>query len=878
MSKVASTLGVPPGSSEQDNGHKPVDFEKMVQYSTDLHCTLDQTGHFEYVNEASLHLLGYLPHELLGKHLSEIIRTEHSYPPLETTRQLLRQNSSLPELPIRKRISHQHKNGAPILLEWSAIWVEQDHIFYCVAKDCRYQEVNTTGPGQTKDLHEILVEYGADMMALLNLEGIYTYVGGPTERILGYRPEDLIGKNVFHYIHPDDLPEAKSSFATLLQSDTYINNRGFRFKRADGQWRWVDTSVSNQLLNPNIQALVVSSRDITEQVQSNHRLQESEQKYRNLFEKNPDVVFLQNPEGSIIEVNQAFQQALGYPAQEVIGQQVAFLLPPDQLATSMRYFKESLAGKTTSFEIPLITKTKQQKVFEIVMYPLSLKGKLLGVETIAKDITVVKQAFETIQRQAQRLNTVLESITDAFFTLDRNLRITHLNSEMVKLLGIDKEDSLGRSILEVFSEEVEDEFRKHYKRMLTTGKSVSFEAYLKRKRKWLSVKFFPFEGGLSVYLLDITQRIRYQNELSMLSLVASKITNGVVIMNAHCHIEWVNEGFTNINGYTLPEVVGKRPDDFFHGPNTDPEARKRIFAGYKSGEPFTQEILNYKKNGEEFWVSLNITPVKNEQGKVIRFIAIQTDVTQLKKAEEQQTKLTEELNRQNLDLQQFTYIVSHNLRAPVANALGLAKLLPLLEKEDSGYERALKGIEKSILSIDTVLKDLNTILTVGFNKDTLDVESINLTSVCTEAMESLRESIDAVHGQVKLSIDQDLRVSGNKAYLFSMFHNLLTNSIKYRSPDRNLEISVSATVKGKWVKVLFTDNGSGFDEEKAGDKIFKLYQRFHHEIEGRGLGLFMIKTQVESMGGDIQVSSKEGVGTEFLICLRLGHPPTDKQK
>ncbi|GAA4310480.1 PAS domain S-box protein [Nibribacter koreensis] len=877
MSKVAPTLRVNQGSSQQVQGQPSVSFEKLIQYSTDLHCTLDPTGRFQFVNDTSASLLGYLPEELLGKPLQETILLENTAAPEETVRQLLWQNPTLPHLPTRKRISHLHKSGGPILLEWSAIWVAEDNVYYCVAKDCRHQEVATAAPDQPKGLHEILVEHGADMMALLTLDGIYTYVGGPIERILGYRPEDLVGKNVFNHIHPDDLQEAKGSFVTLLQSDTYTNSRGFRFKRADGQWRWIDTTVSNQLLNPNIQALVVSSRDITEQVENNNRLQESEQKYRNLFEKNPDVVFLQNPEGTIIEINQAFQKVLGYTPQEAVGLSTTLFVPNESVPQSVKYFNESLAGKTTRFEINLLTKTGEQKAFEIVMYPLFLKGRILGVETIAKDITVVKQAFETIQRQAQRLNTVLESITDAFFTLDRNLRITHLNSEMVKLLGIDKEDTLGRSILDVFPEEAEDIFKKQYKRMLSTGKSVSFETFLKRKRKWLSVKFFPFEGGLSVYLLDITQRIRYQNELSMLSLVASKITNGVVIMNAQCHIEWVNDGFTNINGYTLQEVLGKRPDDFFHGPNTDPEARKRIFAGYKSGEPFTEEIINYKKNGEEFWVSLNITPVKNEEGKVIRFIAIQTDITTLKKAEEQQAKLAQELNRQNLDLQQFTYIVSHNLRAPVANSLGLAKLLPLLDKEDSGYTRALQGIEKSILSIDTVLKDLNTILTVGFNKDTLEVESINLKAVCEEAIESLHESIDAVGGQVELNIEAGLRVSGNKAYLFSMFHNLLTNAIKYRSPDRTLQITVTATIKGKWVKVLFTDNGSGFDEERAGDKVFKLYQRFHHEVEGRGLGLFMVKTQVESMGGDIQVSSQEGVGTEFLICLRLGQPPVERQ-
>ncbi|AKQ46451.1 hypothetical protein TH63_13775 [Rufibacter radiotolerans] len=839
-----------------------------MNYSLDLHCIISSNGHFNFINEASTHLLGYTPQELIGRRFTDFIRPQ-DLPALKEASLAL---ETSPHLTFYENF-YIHKNGQEVAIEWSATWVEEEDAYYCVGRDATEKQLAIRQLREKEELFEALVEYGADMVALVNEEGVYTYVGGSIRRILGYEPGQLIAKSAFELIHPEDLPLALEKFQSLLISKNYIKLEGFRFKAANGEWKWMETYVSNQLQNPSVKGLVVSSRDITSQTQNRHSLLESEQKYRNLFEKNPDAIFHQNPDGQINEVNQAFHQVLGFKPDEVIDQPVSSFMAPESADLSTRYFKEALLGGTMRFDMELAARNGDRKIFDMVMYPLSVNGATIGVETIAKDITTMVRAYETIQKQAQKFNTILESFTDAFFTLDKELRFTFVNSELERLLDLDKNKSLGKTIEEVFPQALAGEFNKHYQWLRAKGQAVTFETFLPQKEIWLGVKFFPAEEGISVHMLDITQRVNYQRELSMLSLVASKTTNGVVIMDANGLIQWVNQGFTNLNGYTLEDALGKTPSNLLQGPGTDLETSRRIYERYQKGEPFSDEVLNFKKTGEEFWVKIDVSPVKDSSGKIIRFIAIQTDVTLQKKSDESQAQLTRDLYRQNRDLQQFTYIVSHNLRAPVANVIGLTRFLSVFDKNSENFDVALRHLDKSVISIDAVLKDLNEILSIGVQKDTVSMESIDLRRICLEAVESLRDSLDAYEGKIDLEIPGNTYVFGNKAYLFSIFHNLLSNAIKYRSPDRPLTISIRATVSVKWVAIFFGDNGLGFDEEKAGDKVFKLYKRFHKNIEGRGLGLFLVKTQVTAIGGEIEVSSVVNVGTRFLIHLRPGNTP-----
>ena len=255
-------------------------------------------------------------------------------------------------------------------------------------------------------------------------------------------------------------------------------------------------------------------------------------------------------------------------------------------------------------------------------------------------------------------------------------------------------------------------------------------------------------------------------------------------------------------------------------------------------------------------------------GSIIGVYGIAKDITADRESEARQQMLTEDLYRQNQDLQQFTYIVSHNLRAPVANTLGLVELLINREEQDELTPTALSHMQDSLRQLDLVLKELNMILSLRDNKAPLQLEEVDLGLQCQQVVRDLRRILAEAEGSIEWRIPPGTVVWANKAYLYSILHNLLSNAIKYRAPDRKLRITLASTGNTpRGVTFTVSDNGIGMDLKRVGKKIFKLYNRFHAHYEGRGIGLFLVKSHVEAMGGRIEVSSQQDAGTTFKIHL-----------
>ncbi|PRY03656.1 PAS domain S-box-containing protein [Pontibacter ummariensis] len=833
-----------------------------------------------------------------------------------------------------------------------------------------------------------MAQVSPDMFCVFDQDGTFRRVSAASKSMLGYEREELIGRHYSDLLLPDYVAITQNAFQHIRggsQADSFEN--GYFHKNGSVVpilWYGVWSEDEN--------VFFCVARNVAELKSNRQKLEEGEQLYKTLFENNPDVMFVQDRQGLVLEVNQSFCDVFGISREEAKGRPTTSFLPPEMVPLCIRYFQESLQGNTTRYELDLLTAKNQRRTFDVVKFPIySNSGEIRYIKTILKDITETVRSFETIKQQASKLNTIFESITDAFITLDRRNKLTYLNREAERLLRLDRSRHIGKDILELFPQEVGGEFHRQYSKALETGTAVRFTSFMNELGLWFRVNAYPSAEGLSVYFDDVTEQVKAQRDLEKLSLVASKVNNGVVIADKDDRIEWVNEGFTKLTGYCLEEAVGKKPAELLcnsktntkaydavrdrifrgeyvsfeilnskkngediwlsvqvspsldesgnvsslvaiqtdvtekkkyeqeleklslvasgtdngviitdangltewvnegftkttgytlsemrgnkpglllQGPETEKEAVSTMRENLKKGVHFNTMLINYKKSGEKFWVSMDITPIHDSTGSLVQFIAIQKDITFRKEAEANVLKLTQDLYRQNSDLQQFTYLVSHNLRAPVANALGLTHLLTKLDKNSELFNTSLSNLSQSVTQLDTVLKDMNTILSVRDSKGNLELEQINVCAVLQEAVSSLQKSLQGCGAEVVNEIAEDLHVWANKAYLYSIFYNLLSNAIKYRSDDRVLRVHLRASKNSeKGVTISFVDNGSGFDMQKAKDKVFKLYKRFHTNKQGRGIGLYLVKNHLETMGGDIQVTSLVGEGTTFSIYL-----------
>ena len=221
---------------------------------------------------------------------------------------------------------------------------------------------------------------------------------------------------------------------------------------------------------------------------------------------------------------------------------------------------------------------------------------------------------------------------------------------------------------------------------------------------------------------------------------------------------------------------------------------------------------------------------------------------------------------QNHELQQFSYTVSHNLRGPVASMLGLINIHHL-SIEETEKASIFSLLEKSAQSLETVIHDLNKIIDIRKDKFSIN-ETVNLEKEVNLIIQSLNVFI--TENEVKVNLDfKANEIDSVKAYINSILYNLISNAIQYRSPDRKLIIDVSARKKSDYVVIEVADNGLGIDLVRFKDDLFKLYKRFHSHVEGKGLGLYIVKQQVEKLNGYIEVESTPGTGTRFSVYLKV---------
>ena len=234
----------------------------------------------------------------------------------------------------------------------------------------------------------------------------------------------------------------------------------------------------------------------------------------------------------------------------------------------------------------------------------------------------------------------------------------------------------------------------------------------------------------------------------------------------------------------------------------------------------------------------------------------------------QLVETNKELIRHNNDLQQFSYTISHNLRGPVASLTGL---LHLIDKSGLGKDNTeiIKRLSDSVNNLDITIKDLSNIIDIR-NDITRIRQKISLEQELDEIKILLKKDIENNHITIKSDFEAQPFIYSVRPMFHSILYNLVSNGIKYRSMERNPLITINSAVNNDTIQISIEDNGLGIDMENFGAKLFGLYKRFHTHTEGRGLGLFLVKLQVEALEGQIEVESVLNAGSKFTLTFSKG--------
>lgn len=229
-------------------------------------------------------------------------------------------------------------------------------------------------------------------------------------------------------------------------------------------------------------------------------------------------------------------------------------------------------------------------------------------------------------------------------------------------------------------------------------------------------------------------------------------------------------------------------------------------------------------------------------------------------------KRTKELVDYNHQLEQFAFISSHNLRAPIARILGLGNLLELTQsKEDEALIQ--RNLIHSARELDRIVKDLNTILEVRKSTNKV-VSEINVKEEIDMILINLEKDISDTRAHIDVDVINVPSLRTVRPYFDSIVINLISNAIKYRKHNSSPIIHLKGEWQNGFACFSVKDNGMGIDLHRHRQKLFTLYSRFHDHVDGKGLGLYMVKTQVEALGGKIEVESEVDRGTTFHVYIK----------
>lgn len=371
---------------------------------------------------------------------------------------------------------------------------------------------------------------------------------------------------------------------------------------------------------------------------------------------------------------------------------------------------------------------------------------------------------------------------------------------------------------------------------------------------------------------DVTQQKQEEERLKLLSAAITQANDAVIITEtprsiyAVPKIVYVNPAFSKMTGYLYDEVVGK-PPSIFIGKNAMVEQQAILSKAAEFNKEFIFEAINRRKNGEEYWARFSMIPVADTLGDHSHWISIQSDITDKKEQEKEKEQLIQELTRNNNDLKQFSYITSHNLRAPLSNLIGLLNLIEDIEIEDIDLKEIIEGFSKSTHLLNETINDLIKVVIIKDNLS-IDKELVEIADVIQNIFTQLTYNLSQSSPIIEIDVKSAPLLYVNKLYIESIFLNLVTNALRYCDSNRKLEISISSKIIGNETIITFKDNGLGIDLNRNGEKLFGLYQRFHDYPDSKGLGLYLVKSQVVSMGGTILVESELGVGSSFIISFK----------
>ena len=897
-------------------------YRLLVEYQNDLVVKVDTEGRFLYVSPSYCRLFAKEEKELIGNSFFPLVHEDDR----DSTAKAMEQLKVKP-------YSCYLEQRAMTSIGWRWLaWNDKavlDTTGNIIAIVGAGRDIT-----QRKEFEDKLCESENRLLGVLTainhsvwdwrLDSNEVYFDDRYYRMAGYEPGEF--KNNYNEwlkrIHPNDVEGCLQSIKNHLEGVNDIYDFEFRFLKKNGDWLWIRGrgKIMERDADGRPLRMLGTHADITKRKDVEAKLADRDRKMANLMSKIPGVAYRFNIDSqwTMEYLSEGCFGLTGYETDDFIhNKNLAFndIILPEYRGKLWEELEKDLSA-TNSFndEYQIITKDGLKKwVWEQGAFYIGPDGQVDGLEGIILDITERKRAELIHQFQYNvAINLVTTRNVDDLLNVVRDelRRIFDFDGMVVGFL--DARHESFQTIYEVDQEpglhvwpvnkSLSGIVVKEMKGLLFTDESIlelfekgEIDIFGKISKCWMGVPLV-YEGNvIGVILVQSFHNTKaYDNtSLQVLEIIASQLSiyieqkrtlvrssqllKGIeqspviiVIANKQGIISYVNTCFTETTGYSLGEAIGQNPR-FLKSNEHDNAFYDNLWQTILSGNIWEGEFRNIKKNGDVYWEKTIISPLVDDKGEIVQFIAFKEDVTEKKIMMADLVKAKEKAEESDRLKSAFLANLSHEIRTPMNAILGFTELLQDPEITIDIISNYVAIIHRSGYHLLGIINDIIEISKIETGQISPNFSPVNIGTLISDLFETIKitipdgKNIDLIIDPKNSTIDRIILTDEVK--LTQVLTNLITNALKFTDYG---SVGFGYVVKNGFLEFSVTDTGIGIDEKNLRlifDRFYQIESDLRIKSGGSGLGLAISKAYIEMLGGTINVKSKLGIGSTFIFTI-----------